>query len=49
MEILVSAIPQLHDLLERSAARLPEKIALVVKGERLSYAEIGRASCRERV
>ncbi|MBK8230963.1 MAG: AMP-binding protein [Candidatus Eisenbacteria bacterium] len=38
--MLVSAIPQLHDLLERSAARLPEKIALVVKGERLSYAEI---------
>ena len=40
MEILKSAIPQLHDVLESAAARLPEKIALVVKGERFTYAEL---------
>ncbi|MFN8548649.1 MAG: AMP-binding protein [Candidatus Eisenbacteria bacterium] len=40
MEILKSAIPQLHDILESAAACLPEKVALVVKGERLTYAEL---------
>jgi len=40
MEILKTAIPQLHDILESAAARLPEKVALVVKGERFTYAEL---------
>jgi amino acid adenylation domain-containing protein len=31
------AVPQLHDYLERSAERLPEKVALVVGDERITY------------
>jgi len=34
---LTEAIPQLHDYLERAAARLPEKVALVVGEERVTY------------
>lgn len=34
------AIPQLHDYIEHSALRLPEKVALVCKKQRLSYAEL---------
>src|SRR5690606_33906269 len=34
------AVPQLHDYLIASAARLPDKIALVHQGQRLSYAEL---------
>jgi amino acid adenylation domain-containing protein len=36
---LTEAIPQLHDYLERAAARLPEKVALVVGEERVTYRE----------
>ncbi|NUQ73942.1 MAG: acyl--CoA ligase [Polyangiaceae bacterium] len=39
-----SATPQLNDFLMASARRLPDKIALVCKGERLSYAEIDARS-----
>ena len=35
-----TAIPQLQDHLEASAARLPDKIALVCKDRRISYAEL---------
>ena len=34
------AVPLLHDYLEHSARRLPEKVALVCQGQRLTYAEI---------
>jgi amino acid adenylation domain-containing protein len=38
-------VPLLHDYLAESAARLPDKIALVAQGQRLTYAEIdGRAN-----
>jgi amino acid adenylation domain-containing protein len=37
-----SATPLLHDLLEATAARLPAKVALVCKGQRLTYADIDR-------
>jgi amino acid adenylation domain-containing protein len=37
---LPSAVPLLHDYLEMSATRLPEKIALVCQNQRLTYAEI---------
>ncbi len=38
-------VPLLHDYLAESAARLPDKIALVAQGQRYSYAEIdGRAN-----
>ncbi|MBK7857954.1 MAG: AMP-binding protein [Archangiaceae bacterium] len=37
-----SATPLLHDFLEHSAKRLPDKIALVVKGVRVTYAELDR-------
>ncbi len=37
---MITAVPLLHDLLEASARRLPEKIALVSRGQRVSYAEI---------
>ena len=40
MEILKQAIPQLHDILESAAQRLPDKIALVIKGERVTYREL---------
>jgi amino acid adenylation domain-containing protein len=33
-------VPLLHDYLADSAARLPDKIALVAQGQRLTYAEI---------
>lgn len=39
-----NAIPQLHDYLIDSAARLPEKVALVCEGQRLTYREIDRRS-----
>jgi amino acid adenylation domain-containing protein len=35
-----SATPLLHDFLESSAARLPQKVALVCRKDRLSYGEI---------
>ena len=35
-----TAIPQLHDYLETSAARLPDKVALVCKERRVTYAEL---------
>lgn len=35
-----SAIPLLHDYLENSARRLPDKVALVCQKRRLSYAEL---------
>jgi amino acid adenylation domain-containing protein len=38
----VSATPLLHDFLEASARRLPDKVALVVKGVRATYSEIDR-------
>jgi amino acid adenylation domain-containing protein len=38
------AIPLLHDYLINSARRLPEKIALVCQGQRLSYAELDARS-----
>ena len=34
------AIPLLHDFLSRSAARLPDKVALVCQKQRVTYAEI---------
>jgi amino acid adenylation domain-containing protein len=37
-------IPLLHDYLAESAARLPDKIALVSQGQRLSYGEIDARS-----
>ncbi len=37
-----SATPLLHDFLEHSAARLADKVALVVKGARLTYGELDR-------
>jgi amino acid adenylation domain-containing protein len=37
-----AATPQLHDLLERAAARLPDKVALVCKKQRLSYRDLDR-------
>ncbi len=37
-----SATPLLHDFLEASAARLPDKVALVVKGVRVTYGELDR-------
>jgi len=39
-----AAVPLLHDYLVDTARRLPEKIALVSKQARLSYAEIDRRS-----
>ena len=36
------ATPLLHDFLENTAARLPDKVALVCKGVRVTYAEIDR-------
>lgn len=38
----LSAVPLLHDYLAASARRLPDKIALVCKQARLSYAELDR-------
>jgi amino acid adenylation domain-containing protein len=38
------ATPQLHDFLHASAARLPEKCALVAGSQRLTYADIERRS-----
>lgn len=34
------AVPLLHDYLEASALRLPDKIALVAGSDRVSYAEL---------
>jgi amino acid adenylation domain-containing protein len=39
-----TAIPLLHDFLHRTAARLPEKVALVCQKKRVTYAGIERAS-----
>lgn len=41
---LPAAVPLLHDYLIDSARRLPDKIALVCDGQRLSYAEIDERS-----
>jgi amino acid adenylation domain-containing protein len=35
-----AAVPQLHDYLHATAARLPDKVALVCDGQRVTYAEI---------
>jgi len=35
-----AAVPQLHDYLHATAARLPDKVALVCDGRRLTYAEL---------
>lgn len=43
---LRDAIPQLHDYLEASAARLPEKVALVVGDERVTYGAWNEAANR---
>jgi amino acid adenylation domain-containing protein len=40
MKNLERAVPLLHDYLAASAARLPEKVALVCQGRRHTYAEI---------
>jgi len=40
METLDHAIPQLHDYLMRSARRLPDKVALVCRGRRLTYSAL---------
>jgi amino acid adenylation domain-containing protein len=37
-----SATPQLQDFLEHTAARLPEKVALVARDQRLTYAQLDR-------
>jgi amino acid adenylation domain-containing protein len=39
-----AAVPLLHDFLIQTAKRLPDKIALVTKQERLTYGEIDRRS-----
>jgi amino acid adenylation domain-containing protein len=36
------SIPQLHDYLEHSARRVPDKVALVCQKQRLTYAQIDR-------
>ncbi len=41
---LRAAIPQLHDYLVHSAARLPDKIALVCGAERLTYRQLDQRS-----
>jgi amino acid adenylation domain-containing protein len=38
------AVPQLHDYLEHSARRLPDKVALVQQDERLTYRQLDRRS-----
>ena len=40
----MNAVPQLHDFLLESAARLPDKVALVCAKQRLTYREIDRRS-----
>ncbi len=42
MTDVAHAVPLLHDYLAQSARRLPEKIALVAAGERVTYAELDR-------
>src|SRR5689334_12186533 len=37
-----SAVPQLHDFLEHAAQREPSKVALVVKKQRYTYAELDK-------
>ena len=44
LQRLPAAVPQLHDCLEESAHRLPDKIAIVNGERRLSYAEIDAQS-----
>jgi acyl-CoA synthetase (AMP-forming)/AMP-acid ligase II len=39
-----AAVPQLHDYLHATAARLPDKVALVCDGQRLTYAELEASS-----
>lgn len=41
---MANAVPQLHDFLIDSAARLPDKVALVCRGKRLTYGEIDARS-----
>jgi amino acid adenylation domain-containing protein len=43
---LPRAVPQLHDYLEQSAQRLPDKVALVSQGRRVTYAELDRDANR---
>lgn len=40
----MNPVPLLHDLMLEAAHRLPEKVALVARGERLTYAEIDARS-----
>jgi amino acid adenylation domain-containing protein len=42
----MNAVPQLHDFLVASAARLPDKVALVCAKKRYTYREIDEASNR---
>ena len=44
LQRLPSAVPQLHDYLQESARRLPDKIALVSGDRRLSYADLDAQS-----
>jgi amino acid adenylation domain-containing protein len=44
MKTMDSGIPLLHDFLMSSARRLPEKVALVCRGERLTYAALDERS-----
>jgi acyl-CoA synthetase (AMP-forming)/AMP-acid ligase II len=39
-----AAVPQLHDYLVATAARLPDKVALVCDGQRVTYAELEASS-----
>jgi amino acid adenylation domain-containing protein len=41
-----AAVPQLHDYLTESAQRLPDRVALVCQGRRLTYGEIEAESNR---
>ena len=42
-------VTTLGDLLDLRAAELGEHLAMVFPDHQVTYAEIGRASCRERV
>ena len=44
MSAMHSAVPMLHDYLIHSAARLPQKIALVCGKQRISYRELDQLS-----
>ena len=48
MNDLTAAVPLLHDYLENSARRLPDKVALVCGNQRVSYAELEARAKRVR-